>query len=419
MARRFVHFHSLRFQGPILLGPEIRAVEMARLAASAGCEPLLVSAGVESAGTIQGIEIRPLGSFDLDGIRATDAVVVSESIAARIPFQLARRGIPFHLDLYGFPPAEMIQVYPTWDPRKAALDRIRRTIRIQFAAVHAERIYLSHRGQLPMLSGIVYSGGGTSLASLTTLESRVAYLPMGIPALPSAPLVSPYSDLDGDAPIFLYGGGIWPWLDNETMVRAFGELRDRGRLARLFFLSGEDRSGMATHREAVRRTHELSAQLDLTGTYVVFNSKSVTPDELPRYLAHCSAGILANRPSLETDCSWRTRYLDLLAFGKPLVVAGADPLARLMKDSRAALVTQAGSPSEMADAICRLMDDRALFAEMGRSSSRLGEQLRWSETLRPLLDDLDSEGAFTSQTRPSWRWILRYASTWLPAISGP
>lgn len=414
MTRRYFHLHSGRLSSEVLLGPDLRALEMARTAAESGMESTLVVAdtGTKDRGDVR---LRNLDGFRLDEIRPGDAVVLSESIAARIPFLLARRGIAFHVDLYGLPPAELVPVYLEWSPRKRRIDRARRTLRLQFAVLHAERIYLSHAGQLPMLAGIAFAGSQASApGAIDTLSGRATYLPMGVPTLgPSAG--NPYPQALHHRPVFLFGGGIWSWFDIDTLVRAFELARSEGSDAALFFLAGEDHSGLDVHRHAVEGAKSLSDSLGATGRSVFFNERKAGLDTLPSYLEHCRAGAMANPPSLESQTAWRTRYLDLLASARPLVFAGSDPLGDRMALAGCALRTPSGDVPALARSIHALAQDPALALTMGEASKNLAREYSWSTVLGRFGQILAAPESFTAVRRPSLLWALRYALS--PALA--
>lgn len=408
MTRRYHHLHSGRLGSEVLLGPDLRALRMAKAAADAGMESKLVVA--EACGTApEGVGIDTLERFRLDRLRRGDAVVLSESIAARIPFLLARRGIPFHVDLYGLPPAELVQVYPDWSPDARRIDRARRTLRLQFAVLHAERIYLSHPGQLPMLAGIAFAGSQVSLPeSIFSLSERVSYLPVGAPVL-GKPADNPYPPAIRHRPVFLFGGGIWPWLDNETLIRSFHKAASEGSSAALFFLSGQDRSGSGVLEKSAADARALSDALGATGRSVFFNEREAGAAELPSYLHHCAAGAMAEPATLESQTCWRTRYLDLLAAGRPLVLAGNDPLGDMMSLSGCALSSPCGDVDALAHSVKRLSEDTGLARTMGDAALALSRRMSWDSVMERYVRILASPESFRSVRRPGLLWPIRYA----------
>ncbi|HOX52321.1 MAG TPA: glycosyltransferase [Fibrobacteria bacterium] len=408
MARRYWHFHYGALGERILLGPHLRAMEMARCAREQGLDATLLVDDPGS-GERDGIRLVRQRGFDLGAIRPGDAVLVSEAAPARVPYFLARRGIAFHADCYGLVPPELVQIYRSWTPRHAWIDRVRRNIRYQFVAHHAERIYLSHPGQLMLMAGMVFAGGQKGDPEVVDgLPRKVSMIPMGVRTFPSGIPENPYPPGLHGRPVFLWGGGVWAWFDMDTLLDAFAEASGRGSDAALFFLSGKDHSGSEVHRAALERVKARAQELGLLGTSVFLNDKSVGPADLPGYIEHCRAGIMANPHVLESMASWRTRFLDLIAGGRPLVLAGNDPLGDRMIAAGAALGTPSGDWRSMADSICALAADAGLAAKMGGESAHLREALSWEANLAPLRDTLRDPESFRSVRRPGWGWLLRY-----------
>jgi len=137
----------------------------------------------------------------------------------------------------------------------------------------------------------------------------------------------PYPGAMRNRRIFLWGGGIWNWFDVPTLLEAFALLQENGSSAALFFLGGRRLSGREEHERPIRAALEKASSLGILDRSVFFNERAAQPQELPGYLEHCVAGAMSNPASFESATSWRTRYLDLLWAGKPLVVSGSDPLA--------------------------------------------------------------------------------------------
>lgn len=408
LARRYWHFHYGALDAKILLGPHLRAMEMARCALGKGFEPTLLVDDPGS-GERDGIRLVCQRGFDLKAIQPGDAVIVSEAAPARVLFRLARAGIPFHADCYGLVPPELVQIYRSWTPSHAWVDRVRRNIRYQFVAHHAERIYLSHPGQLMLLAGMIFAGSQKADPEIVdNLPRRVAMIPMGVRTFPSETTVNPYPAHVQDRPVFLWGGGVWAWFDMETLLDAFAEAARRGSDAVLFFLSGKDHSGSEVHQAALDRVRTRASDLGLLGRSVFLNENPVGPADVPAYIEHCRAGIMANPDVLESMASWRTRFLDLIAGGRALVLAGHDPLGDRMIAAGAAIGTPCGDGPALADSICSLAGDSELADRMGKASCAMHSSLSWETNLAPLRAALEDPGAFQATRRPGLGWLARY-----------
>jgi len=398
--------------GERLLGPGVRLCEMARAARDNGHDVRVVVESPRSNPLPEGIPLRDWGDFSLDEIRPGDAVVANAYLGFPRLWRLLRSEIPFHLDLYCLTATEMM---PMWNalgsPGAAARGLRKRRLRYVMTASRAETTWVSCREQALVLAGMFLAEGRWERARLS--DAGVAsslQVPMGVrsDAFPTGS-ANPYPQALHDRPVFLWGGNLWSWMDLPTLADAFGILSRRGDPAVLFLLARGNRSGRADEDAAVREFTERCARAGTLGTSVVFNDREVGPDGLAPWLEHAHSGVMANLPSLESQASWRTRYLDLLWAGKPLVVSGDDPLADRMSACGAAAKSASGDAEALADAIAAMGRDGAQARRMGAMSKRLGEELSWSRTLAPFLDALEDPAAFRHVgIRPSATDLFRY-----------
>jgi hypothetical protein len=117
---------------------------------------------------------------------------------------------------------------------------------------------------------------------------------------------------------------------------------------------------------------------------------------------------------VETAFSFRTRILDYLWVGLPIVTTGGDSFADLIADRPLGLTVPAEDVAALEQALFTLLDDAALRARCSANSVAVADELRWSKVLEPLvsfcreprrapdlLESVPLPG--TEPTRPSWR----------------
>jgi hypothetical protein len=380
--------------GELALGPDQRIVAMAEALRAAGHR---VALGLVECNRRlpDGIEFVPLDPA-IASIRPGDPVVLQPGLRMRQLWSLLRRGIPFHVDFFNVISSESLDHFPRhYPPRKAAVLGRRMCFREAMLARHARRIYVSNGGQMSFLAGLV---APKSAARASDLPARCIEVPMGVPDLPMRGEGRfPYPDALRERPIFLWGGGIWSWMDPRPLLSAFRILQERGSDAALFFIAGRNHSANRDEDRPMRDAREFAESIGAAGKSVFFNDQRATPADLPDYLSHCRAGILFNGPTLESRQSWRTRLLDLLWAGKPALVAGRDPLSDRMKDAGAAW-DMGQSPERIADAIQEFLTRDT--AAMEESALRLGQSLTWSRVLAPFVESMGEPGAFEGAGEP-------------------
>lgn len=395
--------------GQALLGPGVRILAIANLLAEAGHEVHL-ALGEGSSPLRPSGEIHLLERSILRKIAPGDAVLVSGYLPGRILGDLIASNIPFHADYYCLTAPEILQFPPSNWVREFR-QRRSRILRYLVTLQRAERTYVSNKLQTAFLGGGFFPSfaPGTN-AFIDSLPQRIVEFPMGVSETPFPEIVdNPYPATLQGRPILLWGGGIWSWFDVSTLLQAMKILADQGSNAALFFLGGKTLTGRVEHERPIQEALALSERLGLLDRSVFFNERRASVSELPGFLFHSVAGVMANPPSFESLASWRTRYLDLLWAGKPLIASGSDPLGLRMADSGAARLVEAGNPAAFADAMACLIANRDSQMSMGAASRRLGQTMSWSNVARPLLQAVADPAAFrTIPQKPSPTWMIRY-----------
>lgn len=361
---------------PIQLGPLERLRNLCELALAQGHEPHLVT----PTGTAQPpAQFHPhaLDAQILKEIQPGDIVVVSPFLPPRLLWSLMRSDIPFHVDFYCVGATEGLASRHMNSPWRNRLGRHRTAQRYRMLLDRAERLYFSSQAQMLFLAGTCYPEADEfTAARLDHLPERSAIAPMGVRNEPfPLDIPNPYPPELRNRPIFLWGGGIWEWFDVSALLDAFALLKEQDSSAALFFLVGNNPSSSANQDHAPSAARRQAQDLGLLGHNVFFNDRSVTPVELPGYLDHCYAGILSNAANLEAAAAWRTRYLDLLWAGKPLVVNRADILAHILESMHIAQINRSGSPKMLATIINGLEKDKMLHNSMCSASLEASAQL--------------------------------------------
>lgn len=219
-----------------------------------------------------------------------------------------------------------------------------------------------------------------------TLSRFISVVPFG---LPSAPPRRREPALRGVVPgigagdkVVLWGGGVYNWLDPVSVVRAVGRLAGRVPQIRLVFMgTGHPNPDIPSMRAAVEAS-QLAGELGLTGKHVFFNPGWVPYEKRADFLLDADVAVSAHLDHLETRYSFRSRVLDYIWAGLPMVLTTGDVLAN---EVAAAGLGKAVAPG----------DDRAIeqgLAELLASPppkerfEPLARRYRWDEVARPLVE---------------------------------
>jgi glycosyltransferase involved in cell wall biosynthesis len=222
-----------------------------------------------------------------------------------------------------------------------------------------------------------------------TLRSLIAIVPFGIsddPPVRSAPAmkgVVPGIGLDDR--VILWGGGIYNWFDPLTLIRAIDSLRHRFPDLRLYFMGLRHPNPDVPQMQMATAAQALADKLKLTGKHVFFNEDWVAYEERQNFLLEADIGVSTHLDHIETAFSFRTRILDYLWAGLPIVATSGDALAQLVEDRSLGLAVPPGDVEALEETLARLLDDEALAKTCRENIAAVMPELVWSEALRPLV----------------------------------
>lgn len=364
------------------LGPAVRLLALAKLAKETGYGAAIVVDTIDET-LFEDLDLLPLHKFEWGMVGEHDRVVITPHLPWRLLYPLLRGTQSFDVDSHGVGALEGMQSgegTPAW---RLFQGRRRTALRLRLLLHACDKIFLSVPEQLTFLGGSLFRESQARDVELASkLPEKTIFAPMGVNSGSVPDLPNPIWPSEiRDRPVFLWGGGIWSWFDIPTLLKAFTQLADQNHPAVLYFLAGKNTSGLENQDSPIANAIQEAKRLGLFGRNVFFNDGAATPDSLPLYLAQCRCGILSNPNRLESIGSWRTRLLDLLWAGKPVVVSGDDPLSRRMKESGCAIVVPAGDASALAEAVKSMSDNNELWLRSRSASLALGVQLQWSNTL--------------------------------------
>ncbi|GAA4175543.1 glycosyltransferase [Gryllotalpicola koreensis] len=167
------------------------------------------------------------------------------------------------------------------------------------------------------------------------LEGLLSVVPFGIPSdeptHTRAVLRDVVPGIGADDKVIIWGGGIYNWFDPETLIHAVARLAERHSDVRLFFLGTQHPNPHVPEMRAAIAARELAEELGLTGTHVFFNDTWVAYEERQNYLLEADLGVSTHFQHIETTYSFRTRILDYLWAGLPIVTTGGDSFGDLVE----------------------------------------------------------------------------------------
>ena len=187
----------------------------------------------------------------------------------------------------------------------------------------------------------------------------------------------------------LWNGGIWAWLDAGCAIRAFELLASRRPQAKLVFMGA---ATLPAARAAEREARELAERLGLLDRQVFFNDEWVGYEQRAGWLLRASCVISTHSDHLETRFAFRTRMLDALWAGLPIVCTAGDDFAERVEREQLGAVVPPGDERALADALVEVLGNGAEHyrAQLATAAARQ----TWPRVAAPLIawvTQLDAE----------------------------
>jgi glycosyltransferase involved in cell wall biosynthesis len=374
-----------------MAGPGIRYWEFARHLAQRHAVTLLTPN--QSSLAAEGFQMRQRTRQTLAAaLAAADVIVTQGYIYPLIP--LYRTTKPLVVDLYDPLPIELLEHHAHLPLMAAQLSHSYCVRRTQMLLWRGDYFLYSHAAQRDYWLGLLTATGRVNHQqyrcdpNFTTLFGCVPY---GIADEPPIQTQSPLrTDAARFAPndkILCWGGGLWKWFDPCSVIRALGEIARVRQDIKLFFLATRRAASDSTGINIAYATDEavaLSQELGLYNRLVFFNDTWVPYAERQNYLVDATIGLSTHFETLETHFSIRTRLLDYLWAGLPIITTRGDYLSDLVAREALGLVVAPQNVPEIQAAIVRLCDDQALHARCQQNIRQIRQQFRWSRILAPL-----------------------------------
>jgi hypothetical protein len=232
-------------------------------------------------------------------------------------------------------------------------------------------------------------------------------VPFGIPDEPPGTDRDEVPGIPEDWAIVLWWGGVWPWLDLETLFAARAIL---GTAPLSIVVPTGPRPGSKGHRFARQDFDVMAFRHGLRRPQVVPLEQWVPYDQRHRILHRTSLLAVLHHVSEESELAFRTRAMDGVWAGVPLLVSEGGEVARLVRTYHWGSVVPVGNATAVAAALEAMLSERQQLRCRGNIAATRGEWT-WSQVAAPLVEDL--EGLPAVARRPLAGAALRAAAALL------
>jgi GT2 family glycosyltransferase/glycosyltransferase involved in cell wall biosynthesis len=251
------------------------------------------------------------------------------------------------------------------------------------ASERQRHFWLGHLASLGRLTPALYDDD-------PTVRSLLAVVPFGLPGAPAQRTAPAIKDvvpgISATDKVVLWAGGVYSWFDPLTLVHAVGKLAARRPEVKLFFLGMKHPNPEVPDMDVAGRTRVLAKQLDLVGRNVFFNETWVPYQQRQNWLLDADCGVTTHFDHAETTFAFRTRVLDYLWAGLPIVTTDGDSFADLVERERLGVVVPPEDADALAEALERVLYDEEFARGCRERIARVRERFTWETTLAPLVE---------------------------------
>lgn len=222
-----------------------------------------------------------------------------------------------------------------------------------------------------------------------TFEKLIAVVPFGLPREQSwhfqpvlkgvCPSIAPHDK------VLLWGGGVWDWMDAPTLVRAMPLVLAQREDVKVFFMGTRRPNASAAQTSAVDNLVALSRDLGLYDRFVFFNDW-VDYEARQNYLLEADLGVSLHLNHAETRFAFRTRLLDYLWAGLPMVCTVGDVLGESLAAQGVASLIAPGDVEGLAQTLLSLLAIPDLRACYRARFETLACHYHWDVVSRPLVE---------------------------------
>jgi glycosyltransferase involved in cell wall biosynthesis len=265
-------------------------------------------------------------------------------------------------------------------------------LRIQFE--HGDFFLCASERQRDLWLGYLSAVGRVNFETYqhdSTLRKLIDLAPFGIDARPalgpgqSGAIKGVIDGIGVDDTVLLWAGGVYNWFDPITLINVVGDLASEMPQLRLLFMGTKHPSLDDLSTTVLRQGVELAEQRGLLGKHVFFREGWVPYNDRGRYLADADIGVSTHVLHVETAFSFRTRMLDYLWAGLPIVCTEGDEFAGIVAREGLGRVVAERDRVGLAVAFRELLADPVELARCRAAASRTAERFLWPVALAPLV----------------------------------
>lgn len=323
-------------------------------------------------------------------------VLISQLIDPKTALLAKRKGVFLIYDAYDPEPLEHMEIFKASSINTRVFLNQKIVNTVNFSLEMADGYLCANQKQRDL-----WTGSLLSLKKITpqiydrdcSLNCRMAIVPFGISSTPPKKTKEGFRKqwgLKASDKLLIWGGGIWNWFDPLTLITAIKILSQEREDIKLVFMGiVPPNAGVIPAMSMAHEAKKLATTFNIINKNVFFNDTWIPYEERENYLLEADVGVSTHFEHLETRYSFRTRLLDYMWAGLPIIATSGDTFGELIEEHGLGLTIPAQDSIALAQAIVSMVDYPDRMQSMKANVEKLKEQFYWENVIQPMEDMVD------------------------------
>jgi hypothetical protein len=359
-------------------GPALRATGLARALARHGLEVALVAPAGSRAP--EGCGLVPLD--DVGGVVERGAtMVVSGFLLERHPVLARARHLvvdaagPFLLENL-----LVHQTQPVARRRRVLTDEAAVLARLLAAA---DLVLCAHDRQRDLTLGMMLASGAL-MPELIDDDASLARFFLTVPFGPTSG-IEPVERATTPGRLHLvWPGGLWDWLDPVSLVEAIAIARGNGAHVTAELWGARSPDPLVPPSRAAAQVAARARELGVADAIEIVDW--VAHDQRRARLARADAAVTLDAGGIEARYAFRTRLVDALAAGLPVIATTGEVVGDAAAAQGAGFTVPPGKPEALAHLLAQLADDPARLTSARARAPGVADGWAYEKTVAPLAE---------------------------------
>lgn len=238
----------------------------------------------------------------------------------------------------------------------------------------------------------------------SSLNSYIGIVPFGLSSAPpkrTGPGLRELFSIPADHKVLLWGGGIWNWFDPLTLIQAIKEIQKYRKDVHLVFMGIKHPNDQVPAMAMAAKAIQLAKDLDLLNKNVHVNYGWVPYHERQNFFLEADFGVSTHFDNLETRFAFRTRMLDYIWAGLPMIATQGDFFSEFIESHQLGVTIPACDVQALSKAIMALCEQPDKVAQIRKQIAQIRPSFFWESIVKPLDEMIER---FMTQPKPSYNF---------------